>query len=471
MRDLGSFDVCVIGLGPAGIGAALTFMKSGWARRVICIDAGRAPFERFCRFLPSGIAERVNRSSGDCCLDSTNYGRGGPCQIISGFGGCSLTSGGKVSLFPAGSGLTKILGSKQIASQKIMQAFRVFSEWTEPRSPDITDHEEGRRTFEQLGFEFKYYDAYEFDQEQLRKVYQGLIDQLLATGVNVSLNCTLTDVSKVGDDFRLVVNKDNESAHISAQFVVIAVGRLGRGLVRSLNSKLGLEGAENHLDVGVRLEFPTAVLTEATRFHNDLKLLFGGARTFCVCKDGILTPYFLDGAFFTEGYHSLRIKSGLTNLAITVRISPSEENAQRLQAIRIELLKMSEGKPIRQLLTDYLGLTHNDNPSNVKSSITFFEIGEIDRIFGDELALLVKKAVEYFVSRLLPREKWDQVSVYAPEVDYGGLVFSINRDFSVMPGFYLIGDCTGRFRGILQALCSGIVCAEGIVGGNPVVGR
>jgi uncharacterized FAD-dependent dehydrogenase len=360
-----------------------------------------------------------------------------------------------------------MLGCKEIAIQKIMQAFKMFSEWTELRSPNIIDQEKGRETFERLGFDFKYYDAYEFDQEQLRRAYQALMDQLMVSGVHVMLNCALTDVSKANGVFRLLVSQGNQSGQISTQFLVLAVGRLGRGLLRTLNSNLELGGSENQLDVGIRLEFPTS-LFEVTRFHNDLKLHFGNARTFCVCKDGILTPYALDGVFFTEGYRGPRIKSGLSNLAISVRMNPSAENEQLLQTMRCRLLAMSGGKPIRQNLLNYLGITSGKNPSEVKSSIAFFELGEIDKVFSVELAHSVKKAVEYFVSRLLPRERWNEVNVYAPEVDYGGLAFATNRDFSVMPGLYLIGDCTGRFRGIAQALCSGIVCAENIVGDTSV---
>ena len=58
------------------------------------------------------------------------------------------------------------------------------------------------------------------------------------------------------------------------------------------------------------------------------------------------------------------------------------------------------------------------------------------------------------------------MNIFAPEVDYNGLSFPVNSDFSIIPRLYLIGDCTGRFRGILQAFCSGSICAESIIDGE-----
>lgn len=103
-------------------------------------------------------------------------------------------------------------------------------------------------------------------------------------------------------------------------------------MLKHLNTQLNLRGKENHIDVGVRLEFPTDLYPDITKYHNDLKLLFNNARTFCVCKDGRVTHYWLEGIFFMEGNYNPNDKSGFTNLGILMRLKPSRENEAILQA-------------------------------------------------------------------------------------------------------------------------------------------
>jgi uncharacterized FAD-dependent dehydrogenase len=88
--------ICIVGLGPAGIAAALTFANSTCAKYVLCIDAGSYPSERHCAALENQSCKKEKL-----------------CQVISGFGGCSLISGGKISGYPAGNGLSSILGSSR----------------------------------------------------------------------------------------------------------------------------------------------------------------------------------------------------------------------------------------------------------------------------------------------------------------------------------------------------------------------
>jgi len=76
----------------------------------------------------------------------------------------------------------------------------------------------------------------------------------------------------------------------------------------------------------------------------------------------------------------------------------------------------------------------------------------------------IKNAVYYFVDRIFPKDYWENIVVFAPEIHYTGLSFPVKSDFSVIPKMYLIGECTGKFRGVLQSFTSGMFCAESIIG-------
>ena len=443
-----SSEVCIVGLGPAGIGSALSFLNSNLATHVICLDAGTSPNNRSCAVIQNGCCEKEK-----------------PCQMISGFGGCSLLGGGKISLFPAGSNLMAILGSEDLVERELLKALNLFNKYLTLQKSDIgpNDIRNARELFEKLGFEYKYYEASLYNQEELRKAYQKIFLQLKSAGMSILLNTALIEIDHKEKGFKLIAKQSDQRITIFTKYLVLGIGRLGRNMLNSLNAKLDLGGKENHLDVGVRLEFPTDLCPDMTKYHNDLKLLFNSARTFCVCKNGKIAPYLLEDVFFTDGYSNLKHKSGFTNLGILIRLTQSKQNETIFYEIKKRQLQISAGKPVCQKLPDYLGIS-SKNHNFSKSFSSFWAQSDINHCFPEPISTKIKEATCYFASRLLPKDRWDEVSVFAPEVDYGGLSFPISSDFSIIPRMYLVGDCTGRFRGILQAFCSGIICAESIIG-------
>ncbi len=445
--------VCVVGLGPAGIGTTNTLSYSKLASSTLCLDVGKHPSNRSCPVLQNKRCMKCN-----------------PCEMISGFGGCSLLGGGKISDFPAGRKIINILGLYDMGRKRLLEGLNFFDNYLALQKPNITsnDIKIASDLFKNLGFDYKYYDAYIYDQEKLRMAYQKLFSQMRSAGMSILLNTELTRIDCEEDGFELVAKRDKESITIFTKYLVLGVGRLGRSMLKSLNAKLDLGGKENHLDVGVRLEFPTDLYLDITKYHNDLKLLFNEARTFCVCKDGRIALYLLEDMFFTEGHYNLNDKSGFTNLGILIRLKRSRRNETIFDEIKQRLRQINNGKPVCMMLADYLGLSANNHDFSKRfdSSLSFWVQGDVNQCFPQPISTKIKEATYYFASRLLPKDRWDEVNIFAPEVDYNGLSFPVNSDFSIIPRLYLIGDCTGRFRGILQAFCSGSICAESIIGGE-----
>jgi hypothetical protein len=303
--------ICIVGLGPAGIGCAYTLSHSKLASSTLCLDAGKHPNYRSCAVLQ-------NKSCAKCK----------PCQIISGFGGCALLGGGKISTYPAGSKFIDILGSVDVGKKKLLEGLGFFNSRLNLQKPDVAsnDIKYAIEFFRSLGFEYKYYDSYIYNLEEFRQTCQSVFSELRSTGMNILLNTELVELERKEGGFKLIAKHDNEYLTIFSKYLVLGVGRLGRELLKSINTKLNLGGKENQLDVGVRLEFPTALYPDITKYHNDLKLLFNNARTFCVCKDGKIAPYLLDEIFFMGGYLNPADKSGFTNLGILIRTKSSRRD-------------------------------------------------------------------------------------------------------------------------------------------------
>ena len=445
--------VVVVGLGPSGIGTILSLAKSNLAPHILCLDAGDHLSMRSCSILNDNYCRKEKL-----------------CQMVSGFGGCSLMGGGKVSLFPAGSALVEILGSDALAKRAILRAIDVFGSYVNLKKPKIRtkDIKTAKDLYTQMGFEYKYYEAYSYNQSDLHKAYKRLFGELESKGVSLWLRTELIEIERSKDCYRLTVKRGNELLSISAKYVVLGLGRLGRTFLNSLNARLNLNGSYNHLDVGVRLEFPKSICPDLTRYHNDLKLKFGSARTFCVCTDGKIAPYLLDDLFFTEGYYNPEDNSNFTNLGILIRLPPSKENERILEDIKKRCQSVGKGNLIYQLLNDYLANNFEKNgPCEMLNSSISFGIGaDINQCYPKPVSKEIRKAVRYFVYRLLSKDDWRKVNVFAPEVDYGGLYFPVQKDFSIIKNMFLVGECTGRFRGILQCLCSGMICGESIASGD-----
>jgi uncharacterized FAD-dependent dehydrogenase len=179
--------------------------------------------------------------------------------MISGFGGCSLLGGGKIADFPAGRKFINILGSYDMGRKKLLEGLKFFGNYLPLQKPNITsnDIKIASELFKNLGFDYKYYDAYIYDQEKLRIAYQKVFSQMRDAGMSILLNTELTKIDCEENGFKLVAKRGKESITIFTKYLILGVGRLGRSMLKSLNAKLDLGGKENHLDVGIRLEFPT----------------------------------------------------------------------------------------------------------------------------------------------------------------------------------------------------------------------
>lgn len=431
--------VCVVGLGPAGIAAALLLSKQK-SIALTCLEAGNPPKERACTRLENEVCHKEEY-----------------CQIICGFGGCAFLNGGKISDFPAGEGLISVYGTPAKTKKALHQALKEISQYIAfEKSPvDRKAVKMEQDYFNKLGFNYKYYNAYLCEDKKRSDGLEKIYGELVSTGALFLFKTNLVRIQRNGRGFDLTVNNSNGFSIVHADYVILAVGRSGKEIINRVVEDLELEGKDNSVDVGVRLEFPTK-LFPTTTVHNDLKLKFNRARTFCVCKDGHVIEYYVNGLMLTEGCCS-SIKSGFTNLGITIRWQPSTKKDGLQEDFREQFRRLYNGKTISQGLDMYLSPYLNSDSLFGKKYST-------NTLLPEPFAIPVMEAVYYFSLRLLPKERWQDVTVFAPELDFGGVSLPLDKNFSVAPNIYLIGDCTGRFRGILQAWSSGRTAAKKILG-------
>lgn len=442
------FDIVIIGLGPAGIGAAHRFSELSANQEVACFEMGPRPQERSCPILQDRGCLRKNK-----------------CQILTGFGGSSLLSGGKLSTLPAGDSLEKITNDREAVEEAINEGLDWFSRFLDVRSPDIDEEtiQEAKSWFSCHGFQFDYYDSHLITngKDGLIQGYSQMLDRLTDSGIGFHFQSSVTNISQARDSFRFSVKGADEI--FCANRIIFAAGLPGKELVDRLHSELDISGKESKLELGVRLEFPSNLYPGIDEPHNDLKLHFNNCRTFCVCKGGQLAPYFHDGVSLLDGHVDRTNLTELTNLGLRLRVSPSAKNGEVYEIVRRRYLDATKGVPLRQ---SYLSYISNSNPRIVKpmrSSIDYWRKGDINEVFPDDYSAQLRANVCQFVGTVLPENSHDQISVYAPGLYYPSYEFNLRPDFSASPGFHVVGESTGQFRGILQAFASGLLCADAII--------
>ena len=440
-------DVCIIGFGPASIGAALELSNHQIIKNTIVIEAGNGIQEKKCTIL---------KKSG-CKKDKV-------CSIIGGFGGSSVLGGSKLSNYPAGSKIADILESSENTQEKFSKSLKMFEKFVVFRknSVDPTIIKSSRKKFSELGFEYKYYDVYTFRKRSIIDGYKRIESLLSHKGLSFYYNTIVKSIENDGKNYKILAENSNGQIVIHSKFVIVGVGRLGYELLEKMNKTFHLNAVENPIDIGFRLEFLSEKFPNIDQAHGDLKLLFAEqAKTFCVCKGGKIAQYFLDGFYCTEGYLDFNNITKFTNVAIIIRVENVKYSFLK-EYVTTQLDQLVTRSIIRQNFRDYFNSTNN-NDDQVATSIDHWVWGDINKLFPDEISIRIKKAVVFFVSKIFQKKDIDSITIYAPEIHRNGYKFPLKKDFSIYERIYLVGECSGAFRGILQSFTSGVICAESIL--------
>ncbi|MDP9080042.1 MAG: hypothetical protein M3O71_21660 [Bacteroidota bacterium] len=448
ISQLQEIEVCLIGLGPAGLGFLWSFLKKGKLNDLMCIEAGPRIEQRNCPVLNHEY----------CNLKAT-------CHVIGGFGGSSLLAGGKLSMYPAGTGLNNIVLDEDYVVKKIEESKNVYLENISLKYLSVKedDKEDARNYYGSLGFEYKYYQSALYTQEEFFEAHLKLQNQFLENGANIWFDTTVVSIERSEDKYLLTFQKNGVFYQILSKKVVMAMGKLGNKFLINLTKSLKLPCTTNKLEIGLRIEFPKKAFDEIDKYHHDLKLKINSCKTFCISKGGKVVLYYKDGLLYTEGYDNYSKPTEFTNLGFLCKVENDDINIEELlKGIEEKRKKEKMVNPIRQTFIDFLnGIVSSNFPFN--SSIVNWKAGDINDYLPEFLSAELKYSLEKFVTTFISPEFIKDVSVFFPEINYGGYNYSLSNSFRSIPNFYIIGEGTGRFIGILQSFASGLICSERII--------
>lgn len=429
------FECGLIGMGPAGIGLAMSLRGTSKIKNMVCFERGSYTVDVNCPAL----------SEKECCCSNS-------CGVISGVGGASTLSSGKISNFPAGSGLVEFFDSEKQLKELLDEVIPFLSEKIQLKKVEIdTETKKNAKSFyEQRNIDYKYYDVYEFDGKNYRSFIQETVQELRDEGLQLFDNSEVLDISRDPHTLCFCINvrtPDGEKRFF-VRNLVLATGALD--IQDKLVEKIvGL--ATNSFEIGVRIEAPSSAFGNILSTHGDLKLKHGTGRTYCVTANGKIIAYQTGGVRFLEGSMEPSMSTFYTNLAVLIKCDDS--------AIYDFINRYREsfnGLPVKQKLVDYINGQISDEA--IYTTLSPAACGDINSLFSTD----INNAIKGFIKDVLVGAMGipeDSITLVAPELKILRNL-QIAKNFELASNVFVIGAVTGKFRGILQSFCSGIRCGQ-----------
>lgn len=430
------FECGLIGMGPAGIGLAMSLRGTSKIKNMVCFERGSYTVDVNCPAL----------SEKECCCSNS-------CGVISGVGGASTLSSGKISNFPAGSGLVEFFDSEKQLRELLDEVIPFLSDKIQLKKVEIDAETKisAKAFYEQRNIDYKYYDVYEFDGKNYRSFIQKTVQELRNEGLQLFDNSEVLDINRDPHTscFCINVRTPDGEKQFFVQKLVLAIGALD---IRDklIEKIVGL--VSNCFEIGVRIEAPSSAFGNILSTHGDLKLKHGAGRTYCVTANGKIIAYQTDGVRFLEGCMEPSVSTCYTNLAVLIKCNDDGSVCDFISRYR----KAFNGLPVKQKLVDYINGQISDE--TIDTTLASAVCGDINCLFSTDINSAIKGFIKDVLVEAMGISE-DSITLVAPELKILRNL-QIDKNFEIDSNLFVIGAVTGKFRGILQSFCSGIRCGQ-----------
>lgn len=453
------YDAIIVGAGPAGLFAGLELTRMG--KKVIILDKGRSINSRICP-MKNGASECVQ------CK---------PCNVVCGWGGAGAFSDGKLTLTPEfGGNLEEYCGRKELLSL-IDEADKIY-----------VQHGASSTLFEPSG---------ELAKKVIAKALQAGLDIIPATirhmGTDRSKqilgdiyesmkqNCEIRTSTPVA---RVLLNESGATAgvvlengeELYSDKVLLAPGREGAAWMESTVKALGLEIESLPVDIGVRVEIPSAWAEDITDQFYEIKAVLDTptfddrARTFCMCPHGEVTTEFQSHHnILTVNGHSNRDSGNTTDntnfaILISTKFTKPFSDPIGYGSHIARLANMLGGGIIVQRLGDLRKgrrSTHERIARGlVTPTLTSAEPGDLACVLPHRHLVGIMEMLSA-LDNIIPGINSRHTLLYGVEVKFYSLKVALDSNLQTsIPGLYAAGDGAGVTRGVIQASASGLWAAR-----------
>jgi hypothetical protein len=441
------YRVIIVGAGPAGIFAALTLKGVGF-RDILILEQGE------------DIEYRRRETARD---------------LLCGWGGAGAFSDGKLTLSPEVGGFLEEFVSRKELQSLLVEADRTYLRYGAPRrtygSPSQETETLGYMA-QKAGMDFIPTEIRHVGTENWGKILKKMRDDL---GEQVTVR-TKIRVEHLRVENKAVRGIDLEGREkLTADYVIVAPGRIGADWVKREMKRLGLSSSPNPVDIGVRVEAPAAILKTLTDVAYESKLIYYSktfddkVRTFCMNPYGEVVTEESNGIVTVNGHSYARKKTENTNFAILVSSTftqPFDDPINYGKFIATLANLLGKGVIVQRLGDLMEG--RRSTPERISRCITRPTLSSATP--GDLSFVLPYRYLKNIMEML---EALDGITpgifshhtlLYGVEVKFYSNRIRLSPGLeSEMSNLFFIGDGAGITRGLLQASASGIIAAREIL--------
>lgn len=322
--------------------------------------------------------------------------------------------------------------------------------------------------------------------DNARRIWKEFCDNLRDRGVTFVFRTRANDIEKKGGGFSVIC----EDRAYKSRFLVVAPGRGGSYWFRQQARRLGVKTKYGPIDIGIRVEIPYEVYEPITSVLYDPKFVYKTkchrdiTRTFCTNPRGFVRLEPRENAITYNGKEALPVnghaykkkKSRNTNFAILHIIEltePDEDTTELGREGVIACYIRGGGKPLVQRYGDLelgrrskVSTFFDQGYGKLKPTLAVPEKatpGDISLAYNGRTMDNLK---EYLIvlNQILPGITNPETILYAPELKFYDTRYpSSNCLETTVPRLFVIGDGSGKSRGIVGASLTGILAAEGIL--------
>ncbi len=441
-----TYEVIIIGAGPAGLFAALSLADSG-VGPVLLVEQGPDLEERR-RDTPGGI--------------------------LCGWGGAGAFSDGKLILSPeVGGFLSDLLPLNELTRliEEVDQTYQSLGAPPEIYGSDPDTLELLKTQARQAGLIFIPTRLRHIGTENCRMVLTRLRERL-AGRLEIRTQCRAQRLLAEGGTVTGVALDNGEV--LQARYVVAAPGRAGASWIREEARRLSIPSVPSPVDIGVRVEVPASVLAPLTQAAYEAKLIYYSrtfddkVRTFCMNPYGEVVVEDLDGLATVNGHSYTSRQTENSNFAILVSSTftePFDDPISYGQYVARLANLLGQGALVQRLGDLQAGrrttrarlercLTRPTLKSATPGDLSF---ALPYRYLKDILEMLEA------LDTLAPGINSRHTLLYGVEVKFYSHRLKLSPELETpIHNLFVIGDGAGITRGLIQASASGLLAARSV---------
>ncbi len=466
------YDVIIVGAGPSGIFTAYEAKKNNPAARILMIEKGHSIERRKC----------PKRKTGTCAQCS-------PCNITTGFSGGGSFSDGKLSINAEG----EIGGNlaQYIGPEKFRQILKYTDDvyvrfGADPRVyGEATNAEVDAIRLSAAQAHLKLIDSRvrHMGTEKAYEIYSRIQTELENLGVTLLFDTMVWDfvitASPQGEKSIQGVILE-EGRCISAERIVVGIGREGSEWLNALCHKYGIASTVGPVDIGCRIETSATITQQIDANLYEAKLVYYSptfedrVRTFCWNPQGVVAEERYGDSLTVVNGHSYKdeaLKTANTNFALLVSKNFTQPFKTPIEYGRYiaEMGNMLSGGKV--LVQRYGDLKRGRRTTLerlakniVRPTLSDAVPGDLSLVLPYRILLDIAETIEV-LDRVLPGLASDATLLYGIEVKFYSNRIVVDEQFQTnIRNLHVLGDGAGLTRGLMQASMNGVCMGRILTG-------